>query len=174
MSLRIKLILITIIFPLIGGCIMRSYNYYYISLENLEEANILKIKTVDLEGLEASSPIPVEYEIKRNTYSLFLTIIEKSYFPNFDIDIVGEGKLKLVHRRDPEITGKMGEICASFEQDPKNPSNLFFSWSATCRDDSIDNVITFDVFDENGRFLGSEDIPFILKKGGKYQLIDAL
>lgn len=153
---------------------MRSYDYYFISLENLNEAEILKIETIDLEGLKVISPIPVEYEIKRNTYSLILTITEKSYFPNFDINVVGEGKCKLVHRRDPEITGKMGEICASFEQDPRNPSNLFFSWSSTCRFDSIDKVISFDVFDENGNFLGSEDIPFILKKGGKYQLIDAL
>ena len=153
---------------------MRSYDYYYISLENLEEANILKQKTIDLEGLEMISPIPVEYEIERNTYTLILTIIEKSYFPNFEINVVGKGKCKLVHRRDPNITGKMGEICASFEQDPRNPSILIFAWSPTCRFDSIDNVIPFDVFDENGLLLGSEDIPFILKKGGKYRVLDAL
>lgn len=174
MSLRKKLFLITIIFPLIGGCVPRSYNYYYISLENLDEANVLKIETVDLEGLKASSPIPVEYEIKRKNYSLMLTVIERSYYPNFDINVVGEGRLKLIHRRDPKIFGKMCEICASFEQDPKNPSNLFFAWSSNCREDSIDKVISFDVFGENGHLIGSEDIPFILKNNGKYRLIDSL
>ena len=174
MKLKTKLVLAIIIFPLIGGCIKRPYSYYYISLENLDEANILKIKTIDLEGLKGSSPIPVEYEIKRNNYSLTLTIIEKSYFPNFDINVIGEGKLKLIHRWDPEITGQMGEICASFEVDSQNPSNLIFSWSTGCRGDLIDKIISFDVFDENDILLGREDIPFILKRNGRYWLIDAL
>ena len=174
MRLKTKLVLATIIFPLISGCIKRPYTYYYISLENLDEANILKIKAIDLEGLNGGSPIPVKYEIKRNKYSLTLTIIEKSYYPNFDINVIGEGKLKLIHRRDPEKIGQMGEICASFEVDPQNPSNLFFAWSRGCRGESIDNIISFDVLDENDILLGREDIPFILKKNGRYWLIDAL
>lgn len=158
------------------GCAQTTSDYYYASLEGISDIEITSVGKVRLENLKGNTEIPTSYSLKREGYNLRFFIGDNSYYPHFKIVVESSSSasLSLNPRRNKETVSKEGVICASYYTDNQNPSKLDFGWSSGCLEDDIPNLISFDVIDANGGVVAKENLPFKLKKDGKYTLLDAI
>ncbi|MEX1221468.1 MAG: hypothetical protein WEA82_05090 [Idiomarina sp.] len=158
------------------GCVKTTSDYYYASLEGVSGAEVHSRGKVQLENLEGNSEIPTSYVLNRERYILRFLIGDASYYPHFKISVKGRdgNTFYLKPRRDMKVVSDEGVICASYYPDSRDPSVLHFGWSSGCLSEEIPKQISFDVIDEKGKIIAEEDLPFVLKKDGKYTLLDAI
>lgn len=158
------------------GCAQTTSDYYYASLEDVSGVEITSVGKVRLEKLKGNSEIPTSYALRRENYSLQFFVGDESYYPHFKISIesVSGEILSLKPRRNKNTVSEDGIICASYYLDSRDSSNIDFGWSSDCLPDNIPKYISFDVVDSGGRLVAQEDLPFKIKKDGKYTLLDAI
>jgi hypothetical protein len=155
------------------GCTNMRFDYYFISFEKIEGAEILERKLIGLPNLKNNSAIPVRYLITRDNYDLFIEITDKSYSPHAKVS-VKDGKYFVVPKRDTSAVSDTGKICSSYYLDAKDKSTLSFGWSIECLSDEVEKAIIFDVVDASGALVSSERMRFQIKQNGEYILRDAL
>lgn len=170
-----RMLFLGIVMSLVG-CAQTTSKYYYVSLESVEDVEILARAKLKLENLEKNSKIPTEYRFSRNKYSLTFLIGDKSYFPHLKIFVSGANgnSLALKPKRDVGIVSDDGNICASYYLNRETPSVMDFGWSISCVSENIRKEISFDIVDSSGQLVAHENIPFVVISEGEYTLLDTI
>ena len=157
------------------GCAQNTSKYYYVSLEGVDGIEVLKKSKVELKKLDKNSEIATEYLLSRDGYKLKFLIGNQSYYPHLNISVSDlNSSLSLKARRDYNVVSKKGGICASYYFNVERPLAMDFGWSVDCIAEDIEKVISFDVIDEFGSVIKSENVRFDINSDGEYTLVDAL
>lgn len=158
------------------SCVQTTSNYYYISLGDASDVKVTSMGRVNLKNLKYNSEIPVSYTLERESYRLHFLISDNSYFPHLKIvaESLADTDIYLRPSRDLSIISEKGVVCASYYSDVQDLPTLYFGWSSDCIYEDVSKFVSFDIFDFKNTILAKENIPFELKKNGKYTLLDAI
>lgn len=170
-----KRVLVLVFIMSLLGCFYRTYDYYYASLENLDDARVITRKKLSVKDLTGNSIIPIEYTMDRQEYSLNFLIGDKIRRAHFKISVHGSGdtELGMKPKIDMTLSSKNGISCARYYLDDNNPTTMQFEWDSNCFDKDIRKAMLFDIVDVSGNVIASEHIPFVLVRDGKFRQIDA-
>ena len=160
----------------VTSCIPVTEEYFYISLEDVPNIEIVETNKVKLNGLRNNSEIPKKYLIGRLGYELVFTINDDSYLPHLDIQLISQptNDLHLVPRRNMDLVSERGTICSNYYANRDNSSVMGFGWSTGCLDEHFEKTISFDVVDSSSNLTIRENIPFKIGQNGKYTVFDGL
>lgn len=158
------------------GCFYVTHDYYYASLEDVEDARVVKREKLSVKDLKGNSMIPTEYTITRKGYALNFLIGDAVRRAHFTISVHGSEntELSMEPKIDMARSSKHGISCANYYLDSNDPSTMRFVWDSNCVEKNIRKAITFDVVDASGAVVASEVIPFVLISDGKFHTIDAI
>ncbi len=164
------------------GCMSKSFDYKYISLEQLEGIEIVSHGKSELSRLKSDDDMPTRYKLSRKNYILIFELDKKNHWPSI---LVSSKSLSGVGLVIEAIT--VGD-CGGFDDwgvqyKVDNLQALRYVWSPAFRrnckmsgneDYPSQQVISFVVKDQEGKVFGEERLPFVLIKNGTYYEKDSL
>lgn len=175
----------TIIFLFIlfsSGCLPKSFDYKYISLEEVKDINVLSHGVSQLSSLKSSNKMPVSYELKKEAYVLVFEIDRGNYWPSILVGAKSFGGDGLV------VEAVSVSSCGRFEKwgidyNIDAIPALRYVWSPafsnSCEVSNNESypdqqLIGFKVKNDSGEVLGKELLPFSLINNGIYNEIDGI
>ena len=160
----------------------KSFDYKYISLEQLEGIQIKSYGKSELPRLKSDNKMPVRYELVRENYILIFELDKKNHWPSIFVSSKSLSNVGLIIE-----AVSIGE-CGGFDNwgiqyTIDNLQALRYVWSPAfnrnCRvsgneDYPIQQMIGFVVKNKEGKILGEEKLPFTLIRNGTYYEKDGL
>lgn len=174
--------IVSIVILLTVGCVSRSFDYKYISLEQLEGIKVISYGQPELASLKFDREMPIRYELLRKDYLLIFELDKNNRWPSI---LVGS---RSIDGSDLIVESNKVGKCGGFDdwsvQDNIDDlSALRYVWSPAfnrrCKvsgneDHASEQVISFLVKGLEGELYGVEELPFILIKNGTYYENDSL
>lgn len=174
-----KTILFFFVVFLINGCVPIKYDYYYISFEDTPDIKILAYGNATISKLELHESMPVDYELNRDRYTIFIDVDQTSKRP---ASFIRAKNLEGLDLKVRVITD--GSKCGGFDfltVNVKDDEFLRYEWwgfiKAECLNKEIsadERTISFHVIDNAENLLGEERLSFELIKNGIYIEQDAI
>ena len=160
----------------------KSFDYKYISLEQLEGIEILSYGKSELSGLKSDSEMPISYELSRKDYILIFELDKKNHWASILVSSKSVDGVGLV------IEAVAVGDCGGFDNWGlqyyiDNLQALRYVWSPAfnrnCNvggneDYPSQQLISFVVKSQEGKVFGEERLPFVLIKNGTYYEKDGL
>lgn len=180
-----RLILVLFLFY-ITACVPVSHKYYYISLEDRSNLQVLKNGKSGIDNLENHKEMPVSYELVNELYTVY-----------FDLDTMSKRSPR-VFIRAKNREGASYEIkgLALSDIDPLKKCSVFsdpyphdnfpvsekvkvYDWYLFREGCSVDKgaskkSLSFEVLDESDILIGTEELFFYLIENGSYMVYDSI
>lgn len=177
---RIVIIFTTLLFSV--GCMSKSFDYKYISLEQFEGIQVISHGRSELSRLKSDNEMPIRYELARENYVLIFELDKKNHWPSVFVSSVSLSNVGLI------IEAIAVGDCGGFDDwgiqyKIDNLQALRYVWSPAfnrnCQvsgneDYPSQQMIGFVVKDQGGNILGEEKLPFTLIRNGTYYEKDGL
>lgn len=176
----------TVIFILnivmIGGCIVKSYQYQYIQVSNAVEMAGKAHQTSELKRLKNHKAMPIFYRITRNSYTIYFELDRLSFYPSVFITVKKAGSDDLLRLKGGKKLGcgRFDEFKyengkqISYESERKLRYEWFPDFACPRKGKISDQIITFQILNDQGELFGEEKIPFTLKANGLYYETDSI
>ena len=152
----------------LAACVPVPFDYYYISLVDVEEIKILETGRSSFSGF-FHKPMPIRYEIARQTYVLDIEFDRRTFQPSVWINATGESGEWL------HIESVNASRCGDWHQfvSGKQLRSRFY-WSLitdpSCLPENFvdleELVIVFNVIGDDGEYLGREQFPIKIVRNG--------
>ncbi|MGI9251119.1 MAG: hypothetical protein ACR2PR_07975 [Pseudohongiellaceae bacterium] len=164
-----KISLVLTICLLSVGCVPIPFDLYYMSFESAPGAEVLAYGKSALPRTIGDSPMPINYKLTREEYTVFLDI-DTEYWPAsfVRVESVKGLELKIV-----PIVKFMN--CGYFDRHIYGEKGLKYEWGRIhgkeCPYEGFYNeeqLMKFTVVDSTGSILGEESIPFTFHENGIY------
>ena len=177
-----KFITFSIVCSLCAGCVPQSYDYEYISLDQIDGIEILEYGRPEFDQIRSDKDMPTKYRLNREGYTVILDLDTRSTHPA--VFVSAESMLGSPLNIEPAY----GSDCGSFYDLPTSkPQGLEtasrYEWAPAYHPECMDipvkelssqQVIAFNVFNDSDTKLGEETLGFQLKTNGHFTQIDAL
>ena len=167
-----KILVISILGFLVSGCVPMSFKYRYISFEKIPNIQILTYEKSEVNSLKFHGPMASRYQLERNLYTLFLNIDKHSKRPSVFIKLQQHNGINIM------VKGVSISNCGGFDSLHENGAELRYEWWGFIKQECLrantdEQIISFQVLNEEGNILKEEKLPFILKENGIYFENDA-
>jgi len=163
------------------GCVTKSYDYEYISLEKISGIKVVSYGRPEISSVDSDSDMPIRYELVRANYILVLEVDRKSYWPSIYVSAKTLDGLDLTV--EAVSTGECGGFDGlGIDYELDGLYALRYEWlplfSRGCevqkgKDYFNEQVIGFLVKNRNS-LIAEERLPFVLNTNGTYYEIDGL
>ncbi|MBU2628297.1 MAG: hypothetical protein KKE61_06760 [Proteobacteria bacterium] len=166
------LLILFLLFTIVG-CAPSFHRYEYISLESIDNINVIKRTKIKLKDLFLNKTIPVQYSLARNLYTLNFEIPSNTYATSLIISIKSNKMGNNFSITDQDFRKNP---CASYQKNSVEAKKLEVAW-VECRKErrkKEPSIIEFKVFDKVGKLISEEVIPYKIKQNGFYYLIDGI
>ena len=152
----------------VSACVPVIYKQHNIEFLQQPGLKIVKSGKRDIDQPIFRLEVPLEYELTRDTYSIYLNVAGvRVYTKALD----AEGNLLGIMGNPVPVT-RSGIYCSTlglpFSKDRVLPKNkiLIYTWSShrsACFSEEDTKVLSFSVLDEEGNLMGTESLPFDVK-----------
>ena len=162
---RCMALIVICLSPTLGGCIVSVHDYKYLSFEKAEGVKVIRWVDDGIDGVRLNQKIPLEYEIQRDEYLIKLILPDERYGKEVLIAVLGNDSSSLPIKGD-YIT----ELTYGPAKNRDSIYRYFFSppWRL------VIGRLQFSVFDNEGKQISTEVIPFEVKVGGTFIEIDGI
>lgn len=147
----------------LGGWPILIEDYKYLSLASYPDAKIVRWMEKAPPMVYFADAVPLEYEIVRQHYVLRLRLPDEANGRSF--------RIAIVEKSDRSYTIQGPDIIAYDGPNRRYPGYEFFFAPPP---DIPKKTLRFSVFDETGKLIAHENIPFEVRKSGKVLEIDGL
>lgn len=183
--MRIRILIVGLLSLLLTSC-YGIKTYEYLSLVSNEDIRVLAYATPELSGLTFAQDIPVSYELLKPNYRVYFDAHPKMYIDNtmtkhLNIRAENLDGIKLHLKGKKTIGSCIGLTHKSVYKPMFNETynSMIGYWRQTdfCSDGTFDpnkQVMSFDVLDNNGDFLGQENVKIQLIKNGSKIYVDGM
>lgn len=181
-ELEMKKILITLLTLFFStGCMTKSYDYEYISLEKVSDIKTISYGQSEMSRVKSNADMPIRYELHRENYILVFEIDKKAHWPSIYVSVKSlDGAALTIKAIYTSDCGGFDGLGIDYELDGMQA--LRYEWlpllSRDCKvaesgDYSSQQVIGFKVENQGGE-LSEERLPFTLIKNGTYYETDGI
>ena len=154
---------------------IRSFNY--ITLVGVDSIEIVKRGKHSESALFFDSSIPLEYVLKRNSYSIHFSVHDYSiYTPSLLVSGKSRRGGALLIRAIPNYAQKSqyGYGCPWGTETYSGEYSI--GWHLDCHSENhqVNKIFVFEVLNENGQVIDREKIPFKISSNGYFIHTDSL
>ena len=173
-----KNITLFFVISLISGCVPITYEYYYLSFENISDVKVLAYGTSKISYLRSHESMPVLYELNRSGYKLTIEVDQQSKQPAVFI------RAKNVDGQNLKVIAIPNNGCGGFDfltVDIEDQEFLRYKWfgvmKSACKNKELstnERMVTFQVMGQTDKILGEESLLFTLIRNGTFVEYDAI
>lgn len=176
---NIKLFVLMPLSLMIFGCSMKIDDFYYISLEENREIEVLKRGEISVDGLILNSSVPRNYRLERDGYTLIFDILDR-WEPTLEITVTNKNEEKYFRIKSILVDGNdvsVSDECNLFHTKKSqkiNTSHIEIGYRRHCLSQSSTKNVVLNLSDANNHDFDFIELQLDYIKDGLQFYFDAI